>query len=477
MGVLTSIIWQNTVHWCPLLTGKLKPLSVTRDEYEPKLQNYAISSSPEATCGNPVEGIINLTSSTAAEALLAASNERSRAESETERDFPNRKVLIKKKTQHHREVNFMKKMGKVVIIDKPKGTFTVKSYPLPTPEPGTLLMKVEMCGVCGSDVHYWRGHKATFQVPFPGVFGHEIAGEILALGEGVTEDIAGHPVRVGDRIVPVPLITCGNCFFCTVANEPVKCLNAKAYGHLGDGSPFFTGGYAEYLYVYLPNSLFVRTGLSPERSVLLEPVSIGINCVEKIGVNVGETAVVQGSGPIGLVTLACVKAAGASKIIMVGGERDRLELATEFGADMTININETTDPKDRVETIKRETLGGHGADVVFECAGVPQAAPEGIDYLRYGGRYCEAGHFSDAGTVMINPSTHICAKRATIVGAWSSTPDQFIKALAVLREERFPFEKLITHRLPLERLEEAFNALASNYTIDGREVVKAVVAP
>ena len=370
----------------------------------------------------------------------------------------------------------MKKMGRVVILDKPKGKFTIKSYPLPVPEPRTLLMKVEMCGVCGTDVHYWRGHKATFQVPFPGVFGHEITGTIVALGKGVTKDFAGNPVKVGDRIVPIPLITCGNCFYCTIAKEPVKCLNARAYGHLGDGAPYFTGGYAEYLYIYLPNSLFVKTDMNTERSVLLEPVSIGINCVEKVGVNVGETAVVQGSGPIGLVTLACVKAAGASKIIVVGGEPNRLELAKELGADMTININEVKDPNERVKLIKNETLGGHGVDVVFECAGVPRAVPEGIDYLRYGGRYCEAGHFSDAGTVEINPSTHICAKCATIVGAWSSTADQFIKALNVLRDERFPFEKVITHKLPLERLEEAFKALSSDYVIDGKEVTKAVVA-
>lgn len=385
--------------------------------------------------------------------------------------------LISKVGQKRVEDVNMKKMGRVAILDKPKGKFIIKSYPLPTPEPGTLLMKIEMCGVCGSDVHYWRGHKATFPVPFPGVFGHEIAGRIVALGDGVTEDFAGNRVKVGDRIVPVPLITCGNCFFCTIAKEPVKCLNAFAYGHLGDGAPYFTGGYAEYLYVYLPNSLFVKTDMNAERSVLLEPVSIGINNVEKVGVNVGETAVVQGSGPIGLVTLACVKAAGASRIMMVGGEPNRLKLARELGADMTININEVTDPKERVEMIKKRTLGEHGADVVFECAGVPQAVPEGIDYLKYGGRYCEAGHFSDAGTVVINPSTHICAKCATIVGAWSSTPDQFIKALGVLRDKRFPFEKLITHKLPLERLEEAFRALSSDYIMDGKEVIKAVVAP
>jgi L-iditol 2-dehydrogenase len=162
---------------------------------------------------------------------------------------------------------------------------------------------------------------------------------------------------------------------------------------------------------------------------------------------------------------------------MVGGEPNRLELAREFGADITININEVRDPMERVKMVRKETLGGHGADVVLECAGVPQAVPEGIDYLRYGGRYCEAGHFSDAGTVLINPSTHICAKCATIVGAWSSTPDQFIKALNVLREKRFPFEKIITHKLPLERLEEAFKALSSDYIIDGKEVIKAVVVP
>ncbi len=127
--------------------------------------------------------------------------------------------------------------------------------------------------------------------------------------------------------------------------------------------------------------------------------------------------------------------------------------------------------------VYEESTGGFGADVVFEVAGVPAAVPEGIDYLRYGGRFCEEGHFADSGTVEINPSTHMCAKCITLVGAWSSTPDTFARSLNLLERGDFPYGDLITHRLPLERTTEGFQALAGDKMLDGKEVIKAVTAP
>jgi threonine dehydrogenase-like Zn-dependent dehydrogenase len=369
----------------------------------------------------------------------------------------------------------MAKVGRTTILNKAGGNFSVKEMPLPDPEPGTLLMKVEMCGICGTDVHMWQGHEGIV-VPFPAPLGHEVVGEIVKLGAGIEQDNIGRPVKEGDRIVIIPLVTCGFCYACTVLQEPAKCLNALAYGHQNIKTGF-TGGYSEYLHMNIPNTGFLKTDLSPEIAVSLEPTSIAVSGMKRVGVTVGDIALVQGDGAIGLLTMIVALEAGVSKIIMIGVQKERLKLAEKFGADLTIDINKVTKVEDRVRMVKDETKQGLGVDIVFECAGVPIAFKEGFQYMRYAGRFCELGHFTDTGNVEINPSVDICAKMATVVGSWSSLPDDFIRALQILELRKYPVDKMITHRLPLERLEDAFKAMAGDKIIDGKEIIKAVIAP
>jgi len=368
-------------------------------------------------------------------------------------------------------------IGRITVCNGPGADFVIRKHELPVAEPGTALMKIEMCGLCGTDVHYWQGHKPTIPLVWPGVMGHEIVGTIEALGQGFDRDALGKPLKVGDRIVPAPLVNSGFDFYQTFAKEPVKDLRARAYGHLGDGPPYHHGGYAEYLYVFLPNSLVFKTELPPEVAVLLEPMSIAVNAINKVGIRPGEVVVVQGAGPIGLMNVACAKLSGASKVIVVDKVPERLGIAKKLGADVTINLDEVPKGEDRVRIVHEHSTGGFGADVDLQCVGLPAAVPEGIDYLRYGGRFCEEGHFSDSGTVEINPSLHLCAKLITLVGSWSSTPDTFVQALNLMERGDFPYGEVVTHLLPLERLTEGFRALATDKIIDGRGAIKAVTAP
>jgi L-iditol 2-dehydrogenase len=371
----------------------------------------------------------------------------------------------------------MAKTARITVCDGPGADFVIREHELPAVEPGTALIKIEMCGICGTDVHYWQGHKPTIPLAWPGVMGHEIVGTIEALGPSFDRDALGMPLKVGDRIVPAPLVNSGFDFFQTFAREPVKDMKARAYGHLGDGPPYHHGGYAEYLYLFLPNSLVFKTDLPPEVAVLLEPMSIAVNAINRIRIRPGDVVVVQGAGPIGLMNVACAKLSGASKLIVVDSIPDRLQMAKKLGADVTINLDELPKAEDRVRIVHELSTGGFGADVDLQCVGVPAAVPEGIDYLRYGGRFCEEGHFSDSGTVEINPSLHFCAKLITLVGSWSSSPDAFVQALKLMERADFPYGEVVTHRLPLERLTEGFRALATNKTIDGRTAIKAVTAP
>jgi threonine dehydrogenase-like Zn-dependent dehydrogenase len=174
-----------------------------------------------------------------------------------------------------------------------------------------------------------------------------------------------------------------------------------------------------------------------------------------MGINWGDRVVIQGSGPVGLAALAVAKSSGASSSIVIGGPAPRLELAQVFGADHTINIEEITEPADRLAEVKRLT-GGIGADAVIECVGSPSVVPEGFEMCRDSGKYLVLGHYGDAGTEPINPHV-ITRKQLTIYGSWGSEPRHLAQAIEFLRREgeRFPFAQLVSHRFPLDRAFEA----------------------
>ena len=174
--------------------------------------------------------------------------------------------------------------------------------------------------------------------------GHENVGIVEAIGDGVKTDYVGKPIKEGDRLIFAP---------------------GTDYGGYGfqwnpDEAPHFRGGFADYMYLTYPNTCFMKTDASPEVAVLTEPFTVGVHAVMRGQIKLGDTVVVQGSGAIGLVTLACAKLSGAGKIIMVGGPSGRLELAKRFGADVTIDIEEVTTVEERTELMtapKAKALG------------------------------------------------------------------------------------------------------------------------
>ena len=370
------------------------------------------------------------------------------------------------------------KKGRVAVLDKPNGEFIIKEYPLPDPEPGTLLIRIELCGVCGTDVHTYHGYMPD--APFPIILGHEIVGEIIALGKGTKTDFLGKPIKVGDRITLVPAIHCKKCFYCSIAKTPSKCVNMVSYGFFRDPDEkhYFTGGYADYLYLFHPDTDFFKINAPAEVAVFTEPLAIAIHAVDRAHIRLGDTVVVQGSGAIGLLTLICAKLSGAGKTIVVGKRRkERLELAKKLGADLVINMEEVPEEKERIRIVKENSLSGYGADVVFECAGVPQAFSEGIKYLRDSATFCEVGHFADTGSTKINPCTDVLTKNIRIEGIYDNEPEQFVRAIPILEKNEFPFAEIISHKLPLTRLKDAVDAITKGGKIDGKEVVKVVIDP
>lgn len=365
--------------------------------------------------------------------------------------------------------------GKIALLSAPFGEFTIEKLKVPEPKKGEILVKQSMCGVCGTDVHMYQGHLPGTEYPI--VLGHEPVGTIEKLGEGVKADHSGRPVDEGDLIYVIPGLPCGKCYFCSVLREPTLCVDGTAYGF----NPFpenprsFSGGYGEYIYMNHPWSTSVKLNAKPEASVFLEPLTIGIHSADRARLRVGDTVVIQGCGAVGISALVAAKETGAFNTIVIGAPESRLEFAKEFGAEMTISIEDVTDPEERVKLVKAETNGEYGVDAVFECTGVPAAIPEGIKMLRRGGTYVVAGHFTDAGNTSLNPFADFNNKHVTLVGVWGGNVSHFVRGRPLIESGKYPFEKFVSHKLPLERCEDAMKAIMGNYRLDGKEVKKIVM--
>jgi threonine dehydrogenase-like Zn-dependent dehydrogenase len=164
-------------------------------------------------------------------------------------------------------------------------------------------------------------------------------------------------------------------------------------------------------------------------------------------------------------------------VIAVGAPQGRLDCAAALGADTCIDLAAIPDAAERTRAVLDLTPNGAGADIVVECAGVKSAITEGIDYLRRGGTFCEVGHFVDTGEMTINPNRHLVAKDLTLVAPFGSNRDHFARSRALLEKEGDHLRELVSHRIPLTRLQDAFGALLGRYHLDGRDTVKIAVDP
>ena len=339
----------------------------------------------------------------------------------------------------------------VVMVGK---EFQVREYEVPDPAPGTLLLRQELAGICGTDLHNWEHGRLTGDI----LLGHENVGIVEKLGEGVDQDFLGQPVKVGDRIAFAPATSTGPYGFWDV-NKP---------------GPSFRGGFADYIYLSEPGTCFIKTPLPAEAAVLCEPFQVGVHGVLRSQMKFGDTVVVQGSGPIGLMTMIAARAAGAGRLIIVGGPKGRLERAKTFGADVAVDIGEVKDPAERTKIVRESTPNNAGADVVFECAGFLPAITEGLGYLRRSGTYVEMGHFVDVGSLQINPNHELMRRNLRLEAVWGGgSPDIFVRAHAVMARGDIPFQDLVYPILPLERVAEGFEALHSGaYQLAGQDVMK-----
>ena len=351
---------------------------------------------------------------------------------------------------------------------------TIEEAPIPAPGPGAMTARIDYGGVCGTDVHL---HHGNLPIPTPVVLGHEAVGRVLALGEGVTSDFDGEPLRVGDAIAWASSIPCGRCHWCVVEGERTLCQNRKVYGinQRWDEEPRLSGGWAEAIYLQPGSAVFkLPAGVTPEQAIALGcagPTAVH-GVLETVGVGVGETVVVQGSGPVGLAAAMYAHLAGAAKVIVVGGPAARLTLAREIGVgDFHVDVFAEADVAARTARTLAETPGGRGADVVLECAGVPSAVAEGFELVRRNGRYLVLGQYTDRGPTPINPHV-ITRKQLKVYGSWAFAEAHYGRYLRTLPQlaARFDLGRLVT-TYPLAEANRALAEMASG------TVMKAVLVP
>ena len=346
-----------------------------------------------------------------------------------------------------------------VLVQKEKLEF--REFPLRPIRNDEILVRVESCGICGTDIHCFKND------PFnlcPVVLGHEGTGEVVAVGSDVRMDSVGKPVRPGDKIVTSTLETSTACMIAKY--NPAKanlCDDLQIYGLLPDEPDnHFNGYFGEYLIIRPGSSFFVVNDMSLDLRVLIEPAAVAAHALErakKTGlINFRSRIIVQGCGPIGLMMIAIVRTAGVNNIIAIDGNASRLETAKRMGADHAINIRDYPDRQGLIEAVGKLTKG-LGAHFAFQVTGVPAAASTIWKLVRRGGGICEVGFFVDGGDCTINPHEDICKKEIMLVGSWAYNSWEYPNAYHFLqRAERIglPVEKLITHHFSLDRIHEAF---------------------
>ena len=347
------------------------------------------------------------------------------------------------------------------------GRYELREYPLPEPEQGCVLVKMEMSGICGTDKHTYQGFVTQYgdrRLEFPIIQGHENVGTIAEIGgHGRYTDYEGVPLSVGDRVVVGANVCCGQCYYCRHDFPYYCCEQTTDYGNnlSAKHPPHLFGGWSQYLYI-LPGSFLVKVpdDLPTEVAVLTEifAVSVGLDRAKQMSAFPNEsfrfddTVVVQGVGPLGMCFLMKARMLGAGTIIAADLSEYRLNFAKRLGADHVIHAGKMS-RAERFEMV-RDLTNGRGADVVVECAGVPQAVPEALEMLRVSGMLVEAGNFSDLGEVAISPHRHLCAKNIRILGVGGEEPAAYGPSMRQMARymKHYPLREFVTHRYALREV-------------------------
>ena len=347
--------------------------------------------------------------------------------------------------------------------------FDVKEFPMPQVGDDDILVKVEGCGVCGTDAHEFK--RDPFSL-IPVALGHEGTGEIVKMGKNVKKDSAGKDLKVGDKVVTC-MIFKDNPDITMFDLNKQNVGGADVYGLLPDDDIHLNGWFSDYILIRGGSTVFNVSDLDLYSRVLIEPCAVLVHAVERAKstgiLRFNSRVVVQGCGPIGLICIAILRTMGINKIVAVDGEQKRLDFAKELGASDSVNFKDYKG----IEALSgavAEKCDGHLADFAFQCTGSPAGHSNIYKFIRNGGGLCELGFFINGGDATINPHFDICSKEITTVGSWVYTLRDYATTFDFLKSAKrigLPIDKLITHTYPLEEINEA---LKTNLAMTGLKI-------
>ena len=348
---------------------------------------------------------------------------------------------------------------KAAIKAEPRPGIRIGEVSIPPVGPEEVLLRVKAVGICGSDVHIYEWtpgyeHLAEY---LPIVLGHEFSGEVAEVGNQVSG------LQPGDRVV-YQGGSCGQCFYCNTSRHSL-CEQRRAAGRIGLERK---GAMAEYVVINTRQNFLPRipAGVAFEEAAQSQPTAEALHMLEQGDVSLGDSVVVLGTGPIAATVAQGAKAAGASPVVVTGlsQDKDRLSIVKSLGADEIIDV-EREDPVAKVKAM----TGGLGAAKVFEVSGAPQAFQQGLEILRKGGTLLAFGIYPE--NISIDFTRKVVREMKVIRGVYGASRLAWSKVLEFMASGQLRVAPLITHRLPLEKVEEGFQACLA------KKAMKVILLP
>jgi D-arabinitol dehydrogenase (NADP+) len=316
---------------------------------------------------------------------------------------------------------------KAIVYDAPR-QFKYKDVPEPKIESDDVLVRIDACGLCGTDLHI---HEGEFAPRFPLIPGHEFTGELVALGSDVKD------LQEGQRVVGNSNESCGKCFYC-LRGDFLLCLNLRAYGVTQDG------GFAQYLRIKA-DRIFGIGNLSPREAVMVEPTSCAVHGMEVLAMKPGSDVLLFGAGPTGQVLAQLLKLNGAGRLVVAAPPGPKLELAGRLAADEIVEIDRKNPDKHRN---RLRELNPTGFDYIVEATGSAAVCEDALQFVRRGGTLLVYGVYPEKDMVRFNPFD-LFRREITIKGSFAQI-DAFPRALAYLESGKIKVNEIVTDEYALE---------------------------
>jgi len=344
----------------------------------------------------------------------------------------------------------MAKMMRAQVIEEP-GKMALKNVPVPTISDDEVLIKVKMCGICGTDWKIFMGEYAAEHLPM--ISGHEFWGVIEEVGSNVKD------IKIGDRVSVDICMPCGTCYFCR-RGEGLLCQTFTQLGIHTDGA------FAEYVKAPWQNCYKIPENVDDYSAAFIEPLTAVMQASKKMDCKISTSVVIIGCG-LGILHGALARLRGAAPVIVIGDSVTKLEMAKKFGADITININEVSDP---VAEVKRLT-NGIGADYVLEAVGTPKTYEQAFEMVRRGGKVEAFGVVPQGKTAAVEPYEFVLGEKK-VSGSCAGIGNDWGDVINLLAYNRIDPKPLFNMVVPLEELETALHEVKKD-----RNIIRVFVSP